>query len=546
MLDCVARSVLFLDNPGLWPGFVAGTLSAALILAALLTPLLLWGYGRRVTALMNVRGAAAHAEPGPADDAPSGPIPAGSPESGEQALARARSGPRRSLAAASLGILAYAAAYAVLLLMAEGMELLPMRTAFMVTVSLLPAVPVILLFGLPPQKQVVPGGVLYLAGGAGLHAAMLALGPTLPQVATSFAVSTLAPFGLFVLVGNRRLRAVVPILLVASLMLAIGASWSFSLWGSILLCSRDLALKPYAWAAALALPAAMLALGVWILRALARAYEAKRFSDLEFQADAWVLVLGVLASIRLGWTLGAWGTLGLLVLPVFRTVRRAATRRLLRPARPRQLLLLRVFAGDRRGERLLDALAHGWRYLGPVHLIGGPDLARSYVDPPELIRFLSGRTAELFVKPGADLARRLRELDLAADPDGRFRVNEFYCHDDVWQAAVSALALRSDAILMDLRAFRAERRGTAFELGLLARLGVLPRCVFLADESTDLAAAGQIFAGSGVTLADAADEAPARPDVARILRLPAGDPDPGPILRQLLAEPAAGDPPVAA
>jgi hypothetical protein len=106
MLDCVARSVFFLDNPGLWPGFVAGTLSAALILAALLTPLLLWGYGRRVTALMNVRGAP-RAEPGRADEAPAGPIPAGSPESAAQALARARSGLRRSLAAASLGILAY-------------------------------------------------------------------------------------------------------------------------------------------------------------------------------------------------------------------------------------------------------------------------------------------------------------------------------------------------------------------------------------------------------------------------------------------------------
>jgi hypothetical protein len=124
-------------------------------------------------------------------------------------------------------------------------------------------------------------------------------------------------------------------------------------------------------------------------------------------------------------------------------------------------------------------------------------------------------------------------------------VNEFYCHDDAWKEAVSALALRSEAILMDLRGFRAERRGSAFELGLLARLGVLPRCVFLADESTDLAAAGRVFAESGVRLAEATDDDRARPDVARILRLPAGDPDPAPILRQLLAEPAAGGPAVA-
>ena len=57
------------------------------------------------------------------------------------------------------------------------------------------------------------------------------------------------------------------------------------------------------------------------------------------------------------------------------------------------------------------------------------------------------------------LDRRLRELDLGPDPDGRFRVNEFICYPDTWRMALSRL-LESDpsqSVLVNLRGFSADR-----------------------------------------------------------------------------------------
>ena len=61
---------------------------------------------------------------------------------------------------------------------------------------------------------------------------------------------------------------------------------------------------------------------------------------------------------------------------------------------------------------------------------------------------------------------RVAALDVAADADGRYRVNECDCHDTTWQAALVA---RSDLVLMDLRGFQARNAGCAHELAVLAR-----------------------------------------------------------------------------
>ena len=77
-------------------------------------------------------------------------------------------------------------------------------------------------------------------------------------------------------------------------------------------------------------------------------------------------------------------------------------------------------------------------------------------------------------------------MDETPDPDGRYRVNEFFCFDDIWKEAVQMLLDSSDAIVLDLSEFTAERRGTAYELGLLTERGALPRTVFLVSAMTDL------------------------------------------------------------
>jgi hypothetical protein len=140
---------------------------------------------------------------------------------------------------------------------------------------------------------------------------------------------------------------------------------------------------------------------------------------------------------------------------------------------PKALLLLRVFAQDRRGERLLDEVAFRWRFIGPIHMIGGPDLAKTNLDLDELLLFLRRRLYRLFVTDQPSLQRRLAALDWEPDPDVRYRINESFCSDNMWQETVRELLDVSHAVLLDLRGFTAARRGTAFEIRLLAERDAL-------------------------------------------------------------------------
>jgi hypothetical protein len=241
--------------------------------------------------------------------------------------------------------------------------------------------------------------------------------------------------------------------------------------------------------------------GAWRMARLAAAgYEAKRFSDAQVQIVAWLamltafVVIGIVSIERpengawvtalAGVTLAALGVYGL------------GLRRIRPWAQPQAMLMLRVFALDERGEVLLDQTAFRWRFIGPIHMIGGPDLAQQTLDPHELLLFLRGRAREQFVATPAQLADRLAALDEAPDPDARYRVNELFCFDDVWQQGVAALLARSQAVLLDLRGFTAARRGTAYEIELLAGRNALARTVCLVDEGTDLKAVEAAAGGS--------------------------------------------------
>jgi hypothetical protein len=154
-------------------------------------------------------------------------------------------------------------------------------------------------------------------------------------------------------------------------------------------------------------------------------------------------------------------------------------------AAPVNLLLLRVFGDARRSESLFDALALHWRHVGTIQFIAGPDLAAASADPHKLLDFFGGRLKDRFVAGPADLAARWDARDLDPDPDGRYRLNEFFCHDDTWRAVLERLVGESDLVLMDLRGFCPARQGCVFELHRLADLMPLGRVVLLVDGSTD-------------------------------------------------------------
>ena len=305
------------------------------------------------------------------------------------------------------------------------------------------------------------------------------------------------PLALLLASGARRVRGVAPIVLAGLLVFALAPLLGMRL--TVWLTGTRTGAE---WVLAgpgldtgfvlLALPMGLLAW--WRLKSLARAYEAKRFSDAQLLLRTWwLLVVAVevvdqvnarpdaLGAIVLTAALAVGGFAPLLT----RALQWAAAL----PARPaaRTLLVLRVFGDTARSEALFDRVLARWRWFGPITLIAAPDVIARTVDPGDFLHFAAGNIAASFVTDADDLQRRLATLDLQPDPDGRYRINEFCCGDNSWQATVVQLIERADAVVMDLRAFDAQRAGCAFELRELAARLRPQQVVLLVDASTDRA-----------------------------------------------------------
>ena len=149
------------------------------------------------------------------------------------------------------------------------------------------------------------------------------------------------------------------------------------------------------------------------------------------------------------------------------------------------LLLLRVFSLAGRSESLFDALSKVWRPRGPMAMIAGPDLATSAIEPHEFLDYIGGRLDRAYVQSSHDLEQRIASLDRRRDPDGRFRVNEFFCRSDTWKQTMASLSNQCDAILMDLRSFSATNQGCLFKLEQLVHHVPLQKVLLLVDDTTD-------------------------------------------------------------
>ena len=139
---------------------------------------------------------------------------------------------------------------------------------------------------------------------------------------------------------------------------------------------------------------------------------------------------------------------------------------------------------------MFDVMTKHWRHIGSVQLIAGPDLATTTVKPHEFLDFLSGKLARLFINGKTEFGRRMAEMDLNPDFDGRFRINDFFCHDDTWEMVLSRLVRESDVILMDLRGFSPDNKGCIRELNELINVAPVQRVVLVVDETTKLLVSG--------------------------------------------------------
>lgn len=306
-----------------------------------------------------------------------------------------------------------------------------------------------------------------------------------------------APTVVLLVLLYRRWRAVGPLVYVVMLTGAIGAVLGFAFVGTDVGTSAILQLAmatnapivPLYYGVQL-LAFLLGALASWLLlRGVSRLYAAKLISDQSLIADAIWLTFCLNLALDLANESTGWAAAGLVVFPVYKTVT-AIGFALLRRARGtvagHRLLFLRVFGSSKRSEQLMRLVGARWRHAGPIQLIGATDLAASTLEPHDVLEFVRGKLANRYINGRERLDRQCAAMDLAADADGRFRVNEFLCHDDTWQMTLLRLVTANDAVLMDLRAFAPSNQGCVFELRELVDTVPLSRVALVVDETTDM------------------------------------------------------------
>jgi len=228
----------------------------------------------------------------------------------------------------------------------------------------------------------------------------------------------------------------------------------------------------------------------WLLSRIKKRYLQKTISDRGLLIDGIVLYfaicLGLLSSAAgLQWLL--WG---LACFLLYKWTVNFLLRRWVYPKAEqhagRSLLLLRVFALQERSDALFRHLSRYWRLQGPVHLIAGPDIVHSTIEPHEFMDFLTGRLSRQFLPDSKAVAQRIQSLDTEPSRDGYYSVNDLFCHDNTWRLALEQLAHHSDQILMDLRSFSEHRKGCIHEINALFKLVPVEQFRFVIDPTTDL------------------------------------------------------------
>ena len=374
-------------------------------------------------------------------------------------LARTRRSAFRAAAVYALAGSAHAGIATVVLFVISGTEFLPLRTFFVWFILIWPLVPTLFF---------VAGGSrrLRVIGIAAYFLVALAISPvSLVEFAILWGTFMGVPTLLLIVVGHRRLRSVGPLVLVATFLVLIGANFAFSLGANLaLLIGAEVTLGTAFGAGiivAAIVVAAFIALAWRTLLWIAERYRRKHTSDLMLMLDAWWLLFTLWECLDFFAAEGPPGAFVLVAFAAYKLVLALGFRLIVPKAPPDalRLVLLRVFGFRKRSERLLDELGHKWRYAGPVALISAPDLATGYVEPHEFLDWLSGRVSRAFVKSESDLDARMAKFDGEPDPDGRYRVNEFFCHADTWQTTMRRLAHESDSVLMHLLSFSRSNQG---------------------------------------------------------------------------------------
>ena len=350
------------------------------------------------------------------------------------------------------------------------------------------------------------------------------------------------PTVVIVLLGNRAWRSVGFITLFFSIVLVGGYLLGFQGLGCLVLSTRNTALLSSMNYLLAGLILLFFAVAWWSFRRLVRHYQAKDYSDQMLMVDSlWLLVTLLEALGQMG-TSGVASLTYLLAFAAYKSVSMVGLRQVRFTQvteAPRALLMLRVFGFTSRTRQLTDQVGQYWRYSGPINMIGGTDLATSLIEPDELIQFWSRQLRQKFIANDADLNSRLQTLDDGRDPDLRYRINEFFCHDNAWQATVKALARRSAVVLMDLRGFGKKNRGCEFELEMLFEEVLVSRVLLLVDRTTEIENLNQVLQSAWAKLPESSPNRALTEPVLHLFQVEDRSKALQPLLSRLFASAAA-------
>lgn len=489
-----------------WDGVALGVLVAAIPLAIVIAWLTIVFYRRSVGKAMRASMGEAASEPASTNRSAGhlAPLQISFVDDTHQALAPHMAHSRATMHAVSwvyvLAGVAQSALITGLYLWLNDLGFRPFRT-FMVWLPL--AWPIILTLTLTAtatrrQKYAVISAyfITLLVMDASADFFGLRYQPGFGQLFLLWFLNAGVPTVIMVILGNRAWRSVGFIAYFFSIVVVGSLLLGFQGLGCLVLTTRSPTLLSSVKYLLPGLVLLLFAVGWWGFREMVQRYQAKRYSDQMLVIDSLWLLVTLLETISQLQASGATGLSFLLAFVAYKTVSMIGLARIRAThavEAPQALLMLRVFGHMARTRRLTDQLGHYWRYSGPINMIGGTDLATSLIEPNELFQFWSRRLRRIFLANDADIQARLHTLDVGRDPDLRYRINEFFCHDNTWQAAVKALAQRSTVVLMDLRGFGKQNRGCEFELEMLLDVVSVARVVLLVDETTEIDTLKQVL-----------------------------------------------------
>ena len=414
--------------------------------------------------------------------------------------AHATRDPWRAAMAYAAGGFCYSLILAASFLMSSGTPILPLRLLLFTWVYFWPAVLILNLVAAVRTRvtAIIVGLYVVIYFALGFVAIRMSPAFTFGQLIKLWALTALIPSVLFLGFIQRRIRAVGPVVLAFMLLAVAGPNIVLSIAGSGDTVLRKVARIGTAFGlggtgifVGLNLVGVALAgvVGWIVLRWIGRLYERRKISDQSIMLDSMWIFFAFVQSLDLLLENAKWIFVtagGFLVYKIVTSVAlRLAMQGVRESGHNSRLLLLRVFSLGDRSQRLFDALTKRWRYVGSIHLISGPDLATTTIEPHEFMEFVAGKLRHLFIDSTKTLEQRISVMDESRDRDGRFRVNDFFCYDNTWKAVLARLAGDCDVVLMDLRGFTSSNAGCIFEVGALMNSVPLGRVVFVIDRTTD-------------------------------------------------------------